>query len=430
MRRVMRLILSFLFIGSGLGGSAFAFSPDFHLGLESSFSREVVTPAVFPIMRAGLESSADDHGLDLELKFSLAHPIVHAVSSKNAYYQFPFQLAVGRKWINWSQLDENWGLGAFNPLDAWDRLRSKSLGLSGFFFAVENENVRIDLFASYLMLPEINPNVIIENHQFNFYHPQSVSAGPQTFELLNRPTPLGYNLLIPNLARILFRPSVSFAVDSKKTIDPFNAKISYGYLPLNYFPMALQASLAIPIDQIVVDLRPRLLSHHLFNTEVALEVNEETRGGFSMLIDQLVREDSIPADYTTATLGTTTYWSPWIKFKNFKLSHVLSYGGIGVDTGPYANSTHNIFSSRILYRNATQLQFSISDFTAKLLHEFSIDANWIAVDWKHQWCENLNVLIGVDILSAEKIVADSGGAEFLADLRALDRIRLGVNYVF
>lgn len=430
MRRVMNLILSFLIFGFGLGVSAFAFSPDFHLGVESSFSREVVKPAIFPILNAGFNSTTDNSQLDLELRLSLEHPIVHAVSSKNAYFKFPFHLSIGRKWVDWSQLDENWGLGTFNPLDAWDRLRSKSLGLSGFFYEVENDDLRLDLFTSYLMLPEINPNVVIENHQFNMYHPQSVSAGPQTFELLNRPTPLGYNLLIPNLARILFRPSLALSLSTKKTIDPFSLKFSYGYLPLNYFPMALQASLAIPIDQIVVDLRPRLLSHHVFNGEIAYQMNEETRGGFSMLIDQVINEDVTPSDYTTAALGTVSYWSPWVKFNQFKLSHILSYGGISADTGPYANTVHNLFSSRILYRNATQLQFNFSSFTAKILHEFSIDANWIAVDWKHQWSENLSILVGMDVLSAEKIAADSRGAEFLADLRALDRIRLGVNYVF
>ena len=34
------------------------------------------------------------------------------------------------------------------------------------------------------------------------------------------------------------------------------------------------------------------------------------------------------------------------------------------------------------------------------------------------------------MISAEKDAADTGGAEFLSDLRAIDRIRLGVNYVF
>jgi hypothetical protein len=430
----MKILLSILLIGSGLSESAHAFSPDFHFGVESDFSRPVVTPSTFSFFKTGIDASSENYQLDLELKMSFEHSKANALSSKNAFYQFigdeTFKLSLGRKWTNWSQLDENWGLGAFNALDSWDRLRSFSQGLTGLFMSVENEFVHFDFFASYLMLPEITPNVVIENNRFEFYHPQSVSAGPQTFELLNRPTPLGYNLRIPEISSILLRPSVAFSLETKKHYAPFFAKISYGYLPLNYFPMALQASLAIPIDEIVVDLRPRLLSHNLYNAEVAYEWNPGLIGGLSLTVDQIVSEEFIPADYTTAQLGTTTYFSPWIKIEIFKISHLYSQGGISTDIGPYANSSHNLFSSRILYRNATQLQISLSEITAKLLHEFSIEANWIAIDWKHQWNKKLSTTLGADILSAEAPAASNGGAEFISDLRALDRIRLGVNYVF
>ena len=89
-----------------------------------------------------------------------------------------------------------------------------------------------------------------------------------------------------------------------------------------------------------------------------------------------------------------------------------------------------LFRSQILYRNAAQLTINWSEFTGKFLHEFSINANWLALDWKHHWNNHLNSFIGGDIISAENASAIGGGAEFLSDLRALDRIRVGVTYVF
>jgi len=435
MRRVMKFFLSILVLGFGLGEGAFAFSPDFHLGMETDFSRDVVTPAIFPILKAGIEDSSDHYKIDLEYKSSALLAKVGALSSKNAYYEFgdeqsTFQLSIGRKLINWSQLDENWGLGVFNVLDSWDRLRSFSQGLTGIFIRSENKFLNLNIFASYLMLPELSPNVVIENNRFESDHPQSVSAGPQTFDLLNRPTPLGYNLLIPSISSILLRPSFALTIDSSKNFDPFFGKLSFGHLPLNYFPIALQASLAIPIDQIVVDLRPRLLSHNLYNAEISLYFNDNSSAGFSFLADQTFNEELIPSDYTTTILGTTTYWSPWLKFGIFNLSYIYSQGGIVGDIGPYANPGHNLFSSQILYRNAAQLKVDWFEFTGKFLHEFSINANWIALDWKHQWNHHLNIFVGGDIISAESSSAVGGGAEFLSDLRALDRIRVGVNYVF
>jgi len=439
MRRIMNVILSILLLGSGLGESAYALSSDFHLGFESDFSRDVVVPSTFPILKAGLNSEGEHSTVDLELKMSPVHPKVYAISSKNAFYQITdsnpddpsaFHFAFGRKWINWSEVDEDWGLGAFNSLDSWDRLRAFSQGLTGIFIDADSRTFHFNIFASALFLPEITPNVVIENNSFEYFHPQAVSAGPEAINLLNRATPLGYNLLIPSLSSIIFRPSVVLSIETKKISAPLYSKVSFGYLPLNYFPMALEASLAIPIDQVVVDLRPRLLSHTLASAEVAYEWNPELNSGLSVLRDQILPEASLPTDYTTAVLGTTTYLSPWIKLKNMELSYIYSQGGVSADIGPYANPNQNLFSSRVLYRNALQFKMSLFEFTGKFLHEFSIDANWIALDWNHAWSNHWNSFVGGDVISAEYNAAPNGGAEFLSDLRALDRIRLGVNYVF
>jgi len=435
----MKIILSILLLGSGLSESAYALSSDFHLGFEADFSRDVVTPSIFPITKAGFNEESASSTVDLALKLSPVHPKVFAVSSKNAFYQITdsntddpsaFHFAFGRKWVGWSEIDEDWGLGAFNSLDSWDRLRSFSQGLTGIFIDAESNTFHFNIFGSFIFLPEITPNVVIENNSFEYYHPQAISAGPQAINLLNRPTPLGYNLLLPSLSSIIFRPSVVVSIETKKISSPVYTKLSFGYLPLNYFPIALQASLAIPIDQVVVDLRPRLLSHTLASAEVGYQWTPELNSGISILRDQILSENALPTDYTTATLGTTTYFSPWIKWKNMEWSYIYSQGGLGADTGPYANPSQNLFSSRILYRNAAQFKFNVSEFTGKLLHEFSIDANWIALDWNHVWNSHWNSFVGGDVISAESNAAPDGGAEFLSDLRALDRIRLGVNYVF
>ena len=438
MRRVMKIFLSSLLFGIGISGSAFAFSPDFHLGMESDFSRKVVTPATFPFIDAGLNSSEENSKVDLELKMSLQHPKVFGVASRNLYYEISdsdaatstFHFAFGRKWINWSELDEDWGLGVSNPLFAWDRLRSFSQGLTGIFMNADSKNIHFDFFASYLFLPETEPNVVIENNEFASDHPQAVTAGPQTFDLLNHPTPLGYNLIIPKMNTIILRPSVLLSLETRQNIAPLFGKFSFGYLPLNYFPVAMQATLAIPIDQGVVVLRPRLLSHEFYDAELSYAWSQSFTNGFSVIVDKIFSEESLPADYTTATLGTTTYWSPWIRFESLKLSYLFSQGGVGSDVGPWANPSQNLFSSRILYRNAIQLQTNYKELTSKILHEFSINANWIALDWSHPWSNHFNTTLGGDVISAQENSAASGGAEFLSDLRALDRIRIGVNYVF
>lgn len=437
MRRVMLLIILTLLSLKGLVKSSHAFSPIYSLGVESQGSREVVQPSLFSFLDFSLKDSEETPNLDLRLRMYFNQPKVHAFSSKNAHFTLMNEGAdthiryeLGRSWFEWNELDEIWGLGTFNVLDSWDRLRSSSQGLTGLFIKADTQMAQFTFFVSYLSIPELMPNVILENEQFKIYHPQAVAAGPQTFELLDRPTPLGYHLVLPNLSRILFRPSAAFSFKTRALLDPLKFKFSLGYLPLNHFPIAFQASMSIPLDQIVVNLRPRLLSHIVYSSDLSVDLDEALSAGTSLMIDQVIPEEQIPTDYTTATLGTLTSISPWIKVKSLRLSYLHSSGGLGTDVGPYADPIQNLFSSRILYRNALQFEMHLKEWFLKYLHEFSVNANWIALDWKKQWNSNWNSVIGGDLISAEHNAAPERGAEFLSDMRAIDRIRLGLQYVF
>ncbi len=436
MRRSMKFLLTSLIFGLSELGGAHALATEFHVGTEEQLYRGgVVSPNFFPILKMGFQGSSPHTEFDLELKFSAQHPKANALVSKNLFYRFQeaessFQIAVGRKWINWSEGDELWNTGIINPLDAWDRFRPKSQGLTGIFMSAENDSIRFDLFGSYLMIPEVMPNVVIENNQFQFFHPQSVSSGPQTFELLGKQTNIGYNVALPSLNKLLIRPSILSSIESKNSISPIHVRLTAGYLPLNYFPVALQAGLIINNANIIVDLNPRILAHAVYSGDLSVKVTDEIKIGFTAIRDEIFQENSIPADYTTATLGATNYFTPWLKLGDLKASYLYSTGGLGPDEGPNANPNQNLFSSRILYRNAAQISYEIGEFNAQILHEFSINADWIAMDWKKQWNQNWSTVLGGDLISAEKLSASDRGAEFLADLRAVDRIRLGVNYVF
>jgi len=437
---------------------ASAFSTEYHVGLETDLFRKEITPSFFPILNLGINahSKDDDDSLgeyeykaDAELKISPSHPKAFTISAKNVYfgekdqsYESPLRFSYGRRLIGWSGLDEMWGLGEFEPLDSWDRLRSFEQGLTGIFGYTETQKFNFRFFLSYLFIPELTPNTVIENDQFVHEHPQATTNPPQTLKLLNQDVPLGYQLDVPSLAKIVFRPSFAFLVETKREI-PVYAKFVYGYLPLNYLPISLEAKYGIDINQTVVKLRPRLLQHHLYNGELAYRFDDSVSVGFTALIDQPVN-DTIADDDNTTPLNTSYHWSPWIQYSlpqtKLTLTQLWTRGGLDADVGPYTDHSGktSIFSSRILYRNATQLSIrhefgqenSHPTLQLKGIHEYAIDANWIAADFSFLPRPDLTVFIGGDVISAEKPAAADRGAEFLADMRALDRIRMGVNYVF
>lgn len=446
---------------------------ELRIGAEVDVSRDTVTPSVFPIGSIGyrasdtittetpVEGTANNevrvkvYNIDAQFRISPNHPKAFALTGPNIYYgdsdsspEGGLRHTFGRRLIGWSKLDEMWGLGEFEPLDSWDRLRSTPNGLTGVFTYTDTDDLEFRSFGSFLFIPEITPNVVIDNNQFSKQHPQAIASAPQTYTLLSRPTPLGYNLVIPGIDKILLRPSFAASFGNKavnratREENRFRYKLTYGYLPYNYFPIAMQATLAIPLDQIVVQLHPRLLHHHLIGAETSLKFTDSTTVGVAAL-GSLPVQDPLPSDYTTTVLKDSLTISPWLGLQwtqlSLLLSHIITRGGLDADTGPFADPSSSIFSSRLLYRNASQAKARYllsstqakSDYIeAKYLHEYSINADWISADLVVYLEKNLSFLVGGDLINADKTAADDRGAEFLADVRAIDRMRVGVQYVF
>ena len=421
-----------------------AHSADFYMGAETDFYRQIVHPTFFPIVSGGVTSRGDTHDIDAEIKFSPTHPKAYTFSSKNLYWgekdsstDSPLRLTFGRRLIGWSSIDEMWQLGTIEPLDSWDRLRSSEQGLTGIFAYTETKNMSFRFFASYLALPEMGPNAVIQNGQFASEHPQAISTVPQTITILNQASALSYDLQIPSISKIIFRPSIMFMTETKPEFS-FYGKLVYGYLPLNYYPIALQANYSITQDKVLVTLYPRLLYHHVYNGEAGYKINDHTSIGMNVMVDQII-DDSVPSSYDMTPLSTTVTYSPYFKFRiprwKFLASQLWSHGGIENSIGPDQVN----LSSRILYRNASQLSaaFELDPespyrpmLQMKEIHEYSILADWVSADFSFTPRERLTLFVGGDLITAEKGVSSDKGGEFLADMKTLDRIRVGVHYVF
>ena len=446
-RAFFQLPLLLLFLSQG-NSWALASPLGLDFGFETQAYQPGIVPEMFPVVSAGLDfGDLQSEGMgDLKVRMSPTHPKAFAITSKNLFWghvappsSHAIHFSIGRRLIAWSKSDMLWNLGQFENLDQWDRLRPSMQGLTGVFAHMNLREFEFQMFASGLFVPEITPNVVLENQAFAQEHPQAIASAPKTINLLNHPTPLGYNLVLPPINTLLFRPSFAVSVE-KKSLSGLGGKLSYGYLPLNYFPIALQAQYSVNLNQVAVDLQPRLLQHHLYNAELSYRTGSNFALGVGALIDQPV-QDEIPSDYTTTPLSLSTTWTPWIEFRNEALSLILTqiwvFGGIEADVGPFASQNGSLFSSRMLYRNASQIGLNYHllagnlhdpQIRFKYIHEFSINGDWISGDFTYSFSPSFGAVVGGDILSSYLDVSPDRGAEFLADMRPLGRIRLGVTY--
>ncbi len=440
----------------------------FELGFEGQGYRPVVHPQVFPIVSAGLEfaspvlkknpksktaavaapASEFEYAGDVKLRMSAAQPKAFALTSKNLYWgqkdgkrENQIRFSFGRRLMGWTKVDSIWNLGQFEQLDQWDRLRPSMQGLTGIFASMRSGYFDFKMFASALFIPEIGPNVVIEDNRVVPVHPQGINSAPESMPLLNGTVPLRYQLEIPSITKILFRPSFAFSAETKPEL-PYGAKFSYGYLPLNYFPIGFDAEYYLANNEVPVVLQPLLFHHHLFNGELRYRLENGLEFGFAGLIDQPVG-DPIPSNLTATPLTLSSTWMPWIEFKNMSSSVTLSQiwvqGGLDADVGRVASSQGSLFSSHLFYRMATQIALkhrflpgNVHDpaISFKYIHEYSIRGDWFSGDASYRFTPDLGIYIGGDVLSSYLDVSPDRGAEFLADVRSLGRIRLGVNYAF
>ena len=456
------LAFTLLCVGSlfAIRSISHAFSADTEVGFENQIHHTPVEPIYFPILSLGLRfqspeaedpsSRESEYKGDILFRISPTHPQAFALTSKNLYWgdrdqnrNTPLRFTFGRRLIGWSKLDTLWSLGQIEPLDQWDRLRPSLQGLTGVFAYTETEKFNFRLFISGIFLPETTPNVVIENQQFVRAHPQAITSAPQTFTLLDQSLRANYFLNVPSISSILFRPAFSFSMETKREI-PVSAKFVYGYLPLNYFPVALQGYNNISINEVVVNLRPRLLHHHVYNGELSYRVDDHLSFGGVSMVDQPESETILSGEVATP-LSVSTSWSPWIEYRGLTfhatLSHLWVFGGLEADVGPPAlrSDTSSRFSSRMLYRNASLFQIKKHLFPGsphdptlffKYIHEYSIKGDWFAMDLHYLLKPGLLLFVGGDILSSYRDVSPDRGAEFLADMRPLGRARLGVTYAF
>lgn len=416
-------------------------------GLQLDTSRNIIQSHLFSY--GYFQGNYEKHWKNTELKadwdlrMGIPHYEANGVGSKNLYYgdqdsskESPLRLSIGRRHLIWSEVDELWQLGQIQPLYAWDRLRPYSQGLTGVFGFTETQSFNFRFFASYLTLPEVNPNIIIKNGKFDNQHPQSISTAPQSIAALNVTTPLYYQLNLPSYPKILFRPSLAFLVETKPEL-PWVGRFSYGYLPLTYFPPALDGSLVI--SEVQANIVPRLMHHHVYSTDLGYQIGP-WEAGAGAIVDQALK-DHLDSQYNYSQIGTSTTLSPWLKYKGTHLKWNLAYlktlKGLNGDVGSFTTPGQNLFSSHMFYREAlmTSLQWEEPTheallITGKYLHELTVNGHWLMLDLTYTVSSHLTLLVGGDLIAATLSSAPDGGAEFLSDLRSNDRIRIGVTYAF
>jgi len=167
-------------------------------------------------------------------------------------------LTAGRKIVPWSKLDGTWRMmSLWSPRWTWDELHPQVVGLTGVFVSYSTSNLKATLFASPVSIPERGTPVSEQDGNIVSSNPFWKPL-PATIKVLGADAPVRYNLIVPPMQDILFRPN--FAARVRMDLDSgFFLSANSGVLPIHMVQMAAEPFLSTSgsVSTLNVNIRPQ-----------------------------------------------------------------------------------------------------------------------------------------------------------------------------
>ncbi|MBC7691475.1 MAG: hypothetical protein H7222_06875 [Methylotenera sp.] len=410
----------------------------------STFGLEVLTANQTPLL---------DLKGQLQLMVSANHSHYNFVEIPEAYVglspQFsPVQLGVGRRLENWSQLDETWGLGIWQPRFRWDYIDPQPVGLAGAFLTVQQPNLRIVLMGSPFFVPDRGAPADFAEGRIQSQSPWLVNL-PYTVNLFNQPTPIRYTAEIPNTMDVVTHKIVlSGLVRAGSEKGPWGS-VAYAYKPMNQFITSYEAYHNNGTSEVEATIYPHFEYHSLSSVQGGFN-SARTESSLSLLTDSPDLRAQDPR-LTTQELRTSLAVSPSFAVRlrgegreatTADISYLKQWGGDAPDSGRLASGASS-FESRYPFKNAGRLGLksslsplfgkSAGNFygSVKTLVDLKNPGNILSTQLAYRPRQSWSLMMGADLITSfSELPENPSSPDFISRYRANDRVYGGLNYAF
>ncbi len=359
----------------------------------------------------------------------------------------PAQYTLGRKRVTWSEVDHNWGAGAFEPRFRWDYLRPEEVGLLGTFLEVERGPVRMTAFASPIYIPDRGAPIDFSNGRIHSISPWVVNP-PYQIKVLNKDTPVHYEAKVPPIGEIVLQNSVGGQIFVGEKTGPW-ISTSYAYQPMNQLLISYDGGYQHTSEEVGANLYPRVAYHHLAAADVGYRGNQ-IAGSLSFLADlpkdepltpELLSQSSL---MTSQQVGNFFLLSPTLRLYPFgassnggemSLSYLRVFGKDLPDTGKLADGDVSKFDSRYPYKSAFLFSAQFPTWRrlsadVKLLVDFVHPGTIVSWHFSYLAAKDWHLFLATDVLSSFSKDETVDGTDFIKRYRENDRVAGGVSYVF
>jgi hypothetical protein len=367
------------------------------------------------------------------------------LETQNPNLNFSF----GRKIENWSELDESWMLGLFNPRFRWNYFDPQEQGLTGLFVNYQTKSLQFKTLLSALYLPEQGPGYELKDGVFSSGSPY-FQPPTNTVKVFDQSTSVYYNVQMPSIASIVLKPS--FATSLKlKNEQGFGFRLGYAYKPMNQIGLGVDGKLNLSTLEAQVTAHPFVRYHELVSLDLLFEEPKDNDLNLNLSgVLELPKEASnVSQSWTIANSKPALITDLGVESKIIKTSkdslkaslHYLKrQGGDALDSGPMANSTQSFFESRFPYKDA--LSFGIKgpmfgilerkiNFKQSFVYELRNLSLASITRVNFQLTKDISLFTGAELLSSSPQTKTIGfDSDMISQNRSNDRVFGGISYVF
>ncbi len=425
------------------------------------FQNQYVSPSVTPNQHEGFSSL----GGQADYKFigrnwdykSSANGILALDGTKENYFAVPdifavykgfnnnIQVSLGRRREMWSEFDEQWKLGLFQPVARWDYLNPQEQGLTGVFFDYERHPYAVRVFVSGLFIPDQGPNFEIRDGEFA--SDNRWFSAPQTHALFReRFTKINYQVDRPPVSDIINQASFGAKITYGSRDEGYWVSFAEAIKPLNEFHLAIDPRYSISPTQFsqqgVAIVHPIVVSDQVSSVEAGVTHDRE-RGWVSVTRDAPKRPD-LPARYEQASLYPALFLGVnyahgaeifGIRRSEVQVSALYRWDERTTRAGGLAGDTVESSLQRFDFEQVAAVEWNIQPinlrsrsitFKTKYMYSFPEKGGLLSFRTGIGFDRDLRIDLGFDLLGADTDYTTG----LMGRYRSNSRMTGGLSYIF
>lgn len=346
------------------------------------------------------------------------------------------QILFGRRLHLWSDADQAWNLGSFQPQFRWNPLNPSQQGLTGLFWQMKSSTWNFLAFGSPVFIPDQGASYELKNGKFQNTSPWFKNP-PQNLHFYGENLPIEYDVQAPPLSDIVYQQSYGAQIEIQSDLG-FYSRISGQYRPSNQMALGYQANVISAVS-VQVEVIPKTYYENVVGLDLGFK--NKNNHAFLSLIQSRPQEIEFAADFTKPIMSESniistgyTFQSSFQKFDVRARAYYLKIIGDEVkDQGTDAAESRSSLSWKYLYNEAVRLSIAAKYFANKNLNVIS-ELTWTQgistgfkqfdlsnrIDFGGPWFVNLDVFL----ISSD----DEKNPTFA--FKDLDQIWLGAGYEF